>query len=278
MKDNKQCKIIQDLLPNYIENLTNDKTNNFIEEHLRKCEDCNYIYRCMNEKININLGNMPKKEIDFFKKYNRNIKKIKYFSIIMIILLLLLFTFSLYKMTILSSLTAKETNYKYSQNFHQHTEKNTENYTFISDYYKKGNNVIIYDLVDDKKTMEQFKRITIQNDLDTKLYYEIGKEKYWNNYDISYGVMPVGLYFDYSTLWNTFITMQNVSIKKSRVNDKECYIINCNLNGILVSNVYKDMETGLTIKYGEYEYQYEFETVSDKIFTQTNLDDYILIK
>ena len=33
MKDNKNCKVVLDLLPNYIENLTNDETNNFIKEH-----------------------------------------------------------------------------------------------------------------------------------------------------------------------------------------------------------------------------------------------------
>ena len=32
MKEKKDCKIVQDLLPNYIEKLTNEETNNFIEE------------------------------------------------------------------------------------------------------------------------------------------------------------------------------------------------------------------------------------------------------
>ena len=40
MKENKECKIVQDLLPNYIEKLTNEETNKFIEEHLKNCEDC----------------------------------------------------------------------------------------------------------------------------------------------------------------------------------------------------------------------------------------------
>ena len=31
MKDMKNCKIVQDLLPNYIEKLTNDETNKFVE-------------------------------------------------------------------------------------------------------------------------------------------------------------------------------------------------------------------------------------------------------
>ena len=31
MKENKECKIVQDLLPNYIEKLTNEETNKFID-------------------------------------------------------------------------------------------------------------------------------------------------------------------------------------------------------------------------------------------------------
>ena len=43
----KNCKIVQDLLPNYIENLTSEETNTFIEEHLTECEDCKKIYETM---------------------------------------------------------------------------------------------------------------------------------------------------------------------------------------------------------------------------------------
>ena len=34
MKEKEKCKIVQDLFPNFIENLTNDETNKFIEEQL----------------------------------------------------------------------------------------------------------------------------------------------------------------------------------------------------------------------------------------------------
>ena len=38
MNENKDCKIVQDLLPNYIEKLTNEETNKYIEEHLNECK------------------------------------------------------------------------------------------------------------------------------------------------------------------------------------------------------------------------------------------------
>lgn len=36
MKANNKCKIVQDLLPNYIEKLTSNETSEFINEHLKK--------------------------------------------------------------------------------------------------------------------------------------------------------------------------------------------------------------------------------------------------
>ena len=43
MKEKKDCKIVQDLLPNYIEKLTNEETNKYVEDHLKECEKCKKI-------------------------------------------------------------------------------------------------------------------------------------------------------------------------------------------------------------------------------------------
>ena len=51
MKNNKNCKIVQDLLPNYIENLTAQDTNLFVEEHLKECVECKEIYGNMRKEI-----------------------------------------------------------------------------------------------------------------------------------------------------------------------------------------------------------------------------------
>ncbi len=40
----KNCEIIKDLIPIYVDNLTSEGTNQFIKEHLNSCEDCsNYL-------------------------------------------------------------------------------------------------------------------------------------------------------------------------------------------------------------------------------------------
>ena len=39
MKEKNKCKIIQDLLPSYTDNLTEKETNQYIEEHLKEQEE-----------------------------------------------------------------------------------------------------------------------------------------------------------------------------------------------------------------------------------------------
>ena len=51
MKEKRDCKIVQDLLPNYIENLTSKETNNFIEEHLKECDECQKILENMKKDL-----------------------------------------------------------------------------------------------------------------------------------------------------------------------------------------------------------------------------------
>lgn len=66
----KYCKIIQDLLPNYIENLTDKETNTFIENHIKNCNECEKVLKDMNSELgDLNLQKIYKdREIDYLKK------------------------------------------------------------------------------------------------------------------------------------------------------------------------------------------------------------------
>ena len=66
MEKKKECRIIEDLLPNYVEGLTNEVTNEFIDEHLK-------------------IIHNQEKEIDYMKKYRRKMNILK--SIIGIIVI-----------------------------------------------------------------------------------------------------------------------------------------------------------------------------------------------
>lgn len=74
MKQNRDCKIVQDLLPNYIENLTDQVTNEYIEEHIAKCPECARVLKDMNGEIKLEQINQDK-EIKYLKAIKRRVKQ-----------------------------------------------------------------------------------------------------------------------------------------------------------------------------------------------------------
>ena len=81
----KDCKIIEDLLPNYIEGLTNEQTNKFIKNHLSECQTCNDIYKGMIKDIPIDKIDV--KEIDYLKRVKRNFRIATWLIIICILII-----------------------------------------------------------------------------------------------------------------------------------------------------------------------------------------------
>ena len=76
MKEKKECKIIQDLLPNYIEKLTSEDTNDYIKNHLKECKDCTDVFNAMQKDFKLSENNVDKRKIDYIMKYNKKIAKI----------------------------------------------------------------------------------------------------------------------------------------------------------------------------------------------------------
>ena len=74
MKEKKDCKIVQDLLPNYIEDLTNEETNYFIDEHINECPECQKILENMQKEIKLNTKKRDDREVKYIKKYSKRIK------------------------------------------------------------------------------------------------------------------------------------------------------------------------------------------------------------
>lgn len=91
MKKELPCSIVQDILPNYIEKLTSNETNQAIEHHMASCEECKKTY----EQMNSDLGNTikaPVIEMKFFKK----IKMTRILAAVIAIILALNFSYMLY--------------------------------------------------------------------------------------------------------------------------------------------------------------------------------------
>lgn len=88
MKQSKErdCKIVQDLLPNYIEKLTNEITNEFIEEHIETCGECKKAIQYITRKVEVEELDQEE-EINYLKRLNKKVKmKIAVVSLIVIII------------------------------------------------------------------------------------------------------------------------------------------------------------------------------------------------
>lgn len=69
MKAKLQCHIVRDLLPSYVEGLTEKETSEEIREHLSECEKCEKIYNLMVQGEEIKEA--ENKELDYLKKLRR---------------------------------------------------------------------------------------------------------------------------------------------------------------------------------------------------------------
>jgi cell division protein FtsL len=95
----KECKVVQDLLPNYIENLTSNETNEFIESHVKDCKNCQKALENMKYDLQLKNSDSQKQEIDYMKKANKKMKigrKILILIILVLIALILLFCREIY--------------------------------------------------------------------------------------------------------------------------------------------------------------------------------------
>ena len=89
MKEIRNCKIVQDLLPNYIDGLTNEETNLFIEEHLKECSKCKQIFDNMKQELTtVNNPTRNSREVKYIKKYNKKLKVLKLTVFILLIIAL----------------------------------------------------------------------------------------------------------------------------------------------------------------------------------------------
>lgn len=47
MKNDLTCEVVRDLLPSYVDGLTNDVSNQAVEQHIKICENCQKLYHEM---------------------------------------------------------------------------------------------------------------------------------------------------------------------------------------------------------------------------------------
>ena len=295
MKEINECKIVQDLLQNYIEKLTNEETNKYIEEHLKNCENCKKVLENMQKDIQVNDLKRTKKEVKYIKKFSNKMKLLK---AIIILIILVFIALTLRKFFIISKLSEKAENTINSNNFHRivysyNLGKYTKTEMFkLDDKYKIDITEVNDDGVINKAMYAKLEESPEK--YVTNIYIETNNEKkVYLNQEIGISADPYNsLYTD--NWFQLFIISMFATVEKTTFNGEECYYIS-NFETINSGSEgkYVNKNTGLPISTIAYEYKntdgtsgrwplaeyvYEFNTVTAKDFEEPDLSEYKIIE
>jgi len=284
MKDMRNCKIVQDLLPNYIEKLTNDETNKFVELHLNECEECKKVYNNMKKELEPKAEHRDKREVKYIKKFN---KKLKVLKILLAVILIVYLVVIVSKFIIIKSMQGKIKDYKGVTNY------KTTMTTYRGDTLEKAN---IY-----HKDGKYLISVEFINGKDVR---KIISTKEGNNYITSndekiaiLGGMPLGTadkvynYLETENIGEFIANLFTLNISSVKCNNKDCYKIdNFKSPDILYPEqglcVYIDKETGLLVRvergdqFGSeifttvIDYSYEFNKVTDTDLKEPDINEY----
>lgn len=145
----KDCEIIKDLLPNYVENLVSETTKEYVEQHISNCSECREILDNMKrDKIveHKEFYNEEQAEIKNIKKYRRKSILTKLMILILIIVVISgagIFSKYAHNSSVIFTAYNKLQEVKDTENFkitieeHDSSEASGEVHT-IKYYYKDG--------------------------------------------------------------------------------------------------------------------------------------------
>lgn len=269
MKDKKDCKIVQDLLPNYIENLTSEETNNYIKEHLEQCNECNNIFENMKKELEPGNGKIDKREINYIKKYSSKLKILRNALIIIIILFVIIVG---RKTIILTDLQNKA-----------EKMKNTNNYYAKVETYQNGNVNIIESYYKDGKTLMKIEKYPEEYGVKWQMYtsgeetfslYDNGTTKICRKGgEISINPVSFTSNFFLVNVYNAIFS----NINKVNLNGKECYIVRDK-----DTEKFIDKDTGIAIKMIDNtnnrttDYYYEYGNVKDEDVERPDITGYTI--
>ena len=310
----KECKIIRDLLPNYIEKLTDKEPNQFIEEHLANCTECSKILEGMRSNINTDKSKQFIEETKYLKKYNR---KLRTFKFIILTIILIFIINVIVKMIIISNMQNKLSQYKDVNNYYIKTNIIGTESIGTNEYWIKGNNYKLashllhgpehgYELRKieqysngEKYNMYYSRHIESEN-VDYK-FAELDKKIRTN--PIKFEEIAGQIFFlKTNNLWELFIMGLTSNISTEECNGKVCYKIEklVPAAGYSISQMifehkfrivyYIEKDTGLIIREiqkrgygGNFEnqdnvtdFEYEFNNVTDDVFVEPNLEEYTI--
>lgn len=287
MKEKRNCKVVEDLLPNYIEKLTNEETNKFVEEHLNECADCKKILENMKKEVELNTPKRNEKEVKYIKKFNKKFKILRNILLAILVIILIFVGNTFRKYSIIKNLDKKAEETAKSTNYHIKATKREGGTVDTFEYYEKDGNEAYVMKVYLNGNLQQLLGYKNKDNEKYHVYIESSEGKIA---DLKCGGIVPNLKLDYGELENMaptgfggFLACSRLKVKKAKTiyDGSKCYIIEEKTfmeDESKMWYTYRDMETGLRIKVsnGNYEttYEYEFDNVDDSIFIEPDISEY----
>ena len=293
MKEKKDCKIVQDLLPNYIEKLTEEETNQYVEEHLSDCNECKEVYIKMQKDLKIKEEKRDKREIKYMKKYNRKLKVMKNFLLFILVALIIVivafFINTFRKFVILSNLKQKAEQYSSVEEYHKKfvgtVLVSSRKDIVTTDLYVKNGKRLEITKFEQEKSSSKVSRY--ETDGKSIIYYEDQNgEEIKKTVEIKENEMieipnylTIFDIIEMENAWQTFLysmrlKVEKVTISISNIIEKDYYVISY----IYDDKYYIDAETALTYRTLNDKtntiHEYEFNNVNEEVFIQPNIDEY----
>lgn len=256
---NKDCNLVKDLLPNYIDKVTSSETNNFIEEHLKNCDECRKSFENMSEEMKIDYKSKNDKKINIFRKVNNKIILLKAIIFVIIFIFILVF---IRKVIIINNIEGMASKADFN-NYSKVMVETTEKYISKTEYYQNNDNFIEIITKINKEGISKIISYNLNGQEDIRIF---------NNGVESQNVIKTSIekdvqyqFLNKSFFGNIGLALSFSSVKDITLYNKQCYLLNLKnyLNFI-------DKETGLTIKEininnnSVIDYKYTFGDITDE--------------
>lgn len=295
MNEKKECKIVQDLLPNYIEKLTSIQTNQYIEQHIAGCNECKKMLENMQKDIPTDAKINRKKEVKYIKKF-RN--KMRTLSFILLAIFLVFMIVTTRKAIIISNLSQKAEETIESTNYHKTTYTYGKGRSYKTEKFVLGDKKkVVSTILTEQGTiiMQEFTYKTSDIEERHNTYQEIQGKKiaklnlvsqHWQGETENHNPLYT------ENIIHLIINSIFANVEEKSLDGIECYLIT-NFKGLYTyqygGGMYINKENGLVIssmeceednglgsktKYPGSEVDYEFGTVTEEDFVEPDISEY----
>ncbi len=255
----KDCNLVKDLLPNYIDRVTSDETNIFVVEHLKNCERCRKSFENMSEEMKVDNKSKDNKKINIFRKVNNKIRLLKTIIFVTLFIFLIIFVRKVFIINNIENMSSKANYNCYSKIMVETTEK----YTSKIEYYQNNDNFIKINTKINEKGVYKVISYKLNGTEDLKIFDNNIENQNVNKTSIEKDVQYQ--FLNKSFFGNIGLALSFGSVKDIKLHNKPCYLLNVEnyLNFI-------DKETGLTIKEINMDnnsvinYKYTFGDITDE--------------